>query len=132
MNIALWVVQVLLALAFAAHGLFLLAPPPDMLVLMNETMSTGFRIFLGIAEVLAAIGLVLPGITRILPWLVPSAAAGIIAVMISATIFHIARGEISGALTTAFLLALAVFVAYMRWKVLPIAPRSGARQVSVR
>ena len=38
--------------------------------------SPAFRIFLGVAEVLAAVGLTLPGITRILPWLVSCAAAG--------------------------------------------------------
>jgi hypothetical protein len=123
MNIALWVLQALLAAAFLAHGLFLLAPPPDMLALMNTTMSTSFRIFLGVAEVLAAIGLTLPGITRVLPWLVACAAAGVMIVMISATIFHLTRGEISSAIITAILLAMATYVAYMRWKVMPILPR---------
>ena len=68
---------------------------------MNATMSTSFRMFIGVAEVLAAIGLTLPGMTRILPWLVSWAAAGIMIVMISATVFHVMRGEISGAITTA-------------------------------
>jgi hypothetical protein len=131
-NTFLWVLQALLALAFFAHGVLLLAPPPDVLAMMNATMSTAFRIFLGIAEVLAAIGLVLPGVTRILPWLVPSAAAGIMIVMISATILHVTRGEIGAAVTTTCLLAAAAFVAYMRWKVLPIAPRLAARQVVLR
>jgi hypothetical protein len=90
---------------------------------MNASIGLGGRLFIGVAEVLAAVGLTLPGVTRILPWLVPSAAAGVMIVMISATVFHIARGEAAGALTTAVLLALATFVAYMRWKVLPIRPR---------
>ena len=123
MNIVLWVLQVLLALAFFAHGWMLLAPPANLIEQMNAVMSTEFRIFLGAAEVAAAIGLTLPGLTRILPWLVPAAAAGIMIVMISATVLHVQRGETSGAITTAVLLALATFVAYMRWKVLPIAPR---------
>jgi hypothetical protein len=50
-------------------------------------------------------------------------------VMVCATIFHIARGEISAAVTTAILFALATFVAYMRWTVHPIAPRAAARAV---
>jgi hypothetical protein len=131
-NIFLWVLQALLALAFLAHGLFLLVPPADMLALMNATMSTAFRIFLGIAEVLAAVGLILPGVTRILPRLVPAAAAGIMIVMISATIFHVMRGEIGSAVTTTCLLAMATFVAYMRWKVLPIAPRIASSRVAAR
>lgn len=123
MNILLWILQVLLALAFVAHGWMLLAPPANLIEQMNAVMSTEFRVFLGIAEVFAGIGLTLPGLTRILPETVPAAAAGIMIVMISATVLHVQRGETSAAVTTAVLLAIATFVAYMRWKVLPIAPR---------
>jgi uncharacterized membrane protein YphA (DoxX/SURF4 family) len=77
MNVLLWVLQVLLAMAFFAHGLLLLFPPADMLAQMATVMSNWFRIFLGIAEVLAAIGLTLPGITRIQPWLISWAAVGL-------------------------------------------------------
>ena len=125
MNIILWVLQVLLALAFLAHGLLLLFPPAEMVAQMSF-MPTPFRIFLGVAEVLAAVGLTLPGITRILPWLVPCAAAGLMVVMISATIFHIARGEVSSAIVTAVLFLAATCVAYMRWKPMPIRPRPAA------
>jgi hypothetical protein len=76
-----------------------------------------------VAEVLAAAGLTLPGITRILPWLVPAAAIGVIVVMIAATIWHLARAEYSGAAITAVLLAMATFTAYGRWRLLPIRPR---------
>ena len=127
MNILLWVFQILLAVAFAAHGVLFLNPPPEMLAMMNEMLPTWFRLFLGVAEVLAAIGLILPGITRIMPWLVSVAAAGIMIVMVSATILHATRpGEMSSAITTAVLLVLATFVAYMRWKVKPIQPRAAA------
>ena len=126
MNKILWTLQGLLAAVFLAHGLLLLFPPPDILTLMNETMSSGFRVFLGVAEVLAAIGLTLPGITRILPWLVSCAAAGLMIVMVGATILHTTRGEVSSAITTAILFVLLTFVAYMRWKVKPILPRGVA------
>jgi putative oxidoreductase len=126
MNIVLWVLQVLLAVAFFAHGWLLLAPPADMLAQMNAAMRPGFRIFIGLAEVVAAFGLIVPGVTRIQPWWVPSAAAGLMIVMISATVFHIARGEYSSAVITAVLFAIATFVAYMRWKVVPIQPRTHA------
>ena len=126
MNIFLWVLQVLLAAAFAAHGVLFLAPPPELLVEMNKMLPTWFRLFLGVAEVLAAVGLILPGLTRIVPRLVALAAVGIMLVMVSATVLHIARGEISSAVTTAVLLVLATFVAYMRWKVKPIQPRAAA------
>jgi uncharacterized membrane protein YphA (DoxX/SURF4 family) len=124
MNIVLWALQVLLAAVFAAHGWLLLFPPADLLAMMNETMSPAFRLFLGVAEVMAAVGLVLPGITRILPWLISLAAAGLMIVMISATILHIVRSEISSAVITAILLVLVTSVAYMRWKIKPILPRT--------
>src|SRR5262245_50020346 len=100
MNIVLWVLQILLAVVFFAHGWFLLFPPPNMVELMNSTMSPAFRIFLGVAEILAAIGLVVPGVTRIQPWLVAWAAAGLVIVMVAATALHVVRGEISSALIT--------------------------------
>ena len=120
MNITLWVLQVLLAVAFLAHGWLVLSPPADMVEMMNASISPAFRIFLGVAEVLAAIGLTLPGITHILPWLIPVAAAGLMVVMIGATILHTTRGEVSAAITTAILFLVVTFVAYMRWKVKPI------------
>ena len=71
----------------------------------------------------AAIGIILPGLTRIMPWLVAWAAIGIVIVMVSATIWHLARGENSSALVTVLLLAMSTFVAYMRLRVLPIRER---------
>ena len=87
MNILLWVLQVLLALAFFAHGWLFLFPPAAIVEQMNASLPRGFQLFLGVAEVLAAVGLTLPGVTRILPWLVSCAAAGVMIVMISATVF---------------------------------------------
>jgi len=123
MNIFLWVLQILLALAFFAHGGLLLFPPASVVEQMNAAMPRWFQLFVGVAEVLAAVGLTLPGAARILPWLVSWAAVGIMIVMISATIFHMMRGEVSSALTTFVLLAMATYVAYMRWRIAPIRPR---------
>lgn len=123
MNIFLWVLQVLLAAAFLAHGWMFLFPPADMVAVMNASIPPALRLFIGVAEVLAAIGLTLPGLTRLAPWLVPSAAAGLMIVMIGAVTLHLARGEVSSAITTAILFALVTFVAYMRWRVRPILPR---------
>ena len=123
MNIVLWLLQVLLALAFFAHGCLLLFPPAAIVDQMNASLPRWFQVFIGVAEVLAAIGLTIPGVARIQTWLVPSAAAGIMIVMICASGFHMMRGEVSSALTTLVLLALATFVAYMRWRVLPIRSR---------
>jgi putative oxidoreductase len=124
MSVLLWLLQVLLAVAFLAHGLLLLFPPAAIADQMNASLPRGFWLFLGVAEVVAAVGLTLPGISRIQPWLVPSAAAGLMIVMISATIYHMVRGEYSSAAITAILLVFATFVAYMRWRVVPIRPRT--------
>jgi putative oxidoreductase len=129
MNITLWVLQVLLAVAFFAHGWLLLMPPPEIAAQMNASLPRSFWVFLGVAEVLAAAGLTLPGATRILPWLVPSAAAGVMFVMISATVWHLARGEFSSAAITVVLLAMATFTAYGRWRIAPIPPRHSSRRV---
>ena len=126
MNIVLWILQVLLAVAFAAHGWLFMAPPPEIAVQMNASLPRWFQVFLGIAEVLAAVGLTLPGLTRILPWLVVWAAGGIMIVMVSATAYHLMRGEFISAATTLLLLVMATFVAYQRQRVLPI----GARRVA--
>jgi uncharacterized membrane protein YphA (DoxX/SURF4 family) len=126
MNITLWILQVLLALVFLAHGLMFLAPPPDIAVLMNAMLPRWFQLFLGVAEVVAAVGLTLPGVTRILPGLVPAAAAGIMIVMVGATALHLWRSEFSSAAITFVLLLVATFVAYSRWRRFPIAPRRRA------
>jgi putative oxidoreductase len=126
MNMVLWVLQVLLAVAFFAHGVMMIVPPAEVAAQMNASLPRWFQLFLGVAEVLAAVGLVLPGFTRILPWLVSWAAGGIIIVMVSATGYHLVRGEVSSAVTTLILLAMAAFVAYMRYRVLPIGARRTA------
>ncbi len=124
MNALLWVLQVVLAVAFLAHGLMFIFPPAALVEQMNAALPRAFQVFIGVAEVLAAVWLTLPGVTRVYPWLVSCAAAGIMIVMISATMFHIMRGEVSSAIITAVLLVLATSVAYLRWKVLPIRPRT--------
>jgi len=126
MNILLWTLQVLLAVAFFAHGGMMVFPPAAIAEQMNATLPRWCQLFIGISEILAAVGLTLPGLTRIQPWWVPAAAVGLMIVMVSATVFHVMRGEISSAITTAVLLLMSTFVAYMRWRVAPIPSRSVA------
>jgi putative oxidoreductase len=126
MNIVLWVLQILLAIAFFAHGLLFLFPPASVVEQMNASLPRWFQLFLGVAEVLAAVGLTLPALTRIMPWLVTWAAVGIMIVMVSATVFHVARGEMTSAAVTLILLAMAAFVGYMRYRSVPTALRARA------
>ncbi|MDQ3070561.1 MAG: DoxX family protein [Acidobacteriota bacterium] len=123
MNILLWTLQILLALAFLAHGVMLLAPPPEIAAQMNASLPRWFQVFLGVAEVAAAIGLTLPGLTRIKPGLVVAAAAGVMIVMVSATALHLWRAEYGPAATTFVLLLLAALVAHGRLRRRPIQPR---------
>jgi uncharacterized membrane protein YphA (DoxX/SURF4 family) len=126
LNIALWVLQVLLAAVFLAHGWLMVAPPAEMVEMINAQLGVGLRLFIGVAELLAAAGLILPGVTRILPGLTALVAAGLTIVMASATVLHIVRGELSSAIMAAVLLVLVTVLAYMRWKVKPIAVRKRA------
>ena len=105
------------------NQLWLPTPPAELVDQMNASLPRWFQVFLGVAEVLAAVGLILPGMTRILPWLVTWAAGGIMIVMVSATVYHLVRRELMSAAITLALLAMAAFVAYMRHRVVPLRPR---------
>ena len=98
-------------------------PSPELAALMDASIWKPFRLFLGVAEVAAGIGLVVPGVTRIKPWLVPLAAALLLPIMIGATVSHISRAEYSSSVITALLVVLLAAVAYLRWKVKPIPSR---------
>jgi len=126
MSIGLWLLQALLAAVFLAHGGLLLAPPAEIAAVMNAQFPRAFWVFLGVAEVLAALGLILPGVTRILPQLIVWACMGLMTVMVSATGLHLARSEWSSAVTTAILLGLITLVAYGRSRVRPIVARRAA------
>lgn len=123
MNIALWILQVLLAAYFLWHGWLFVAPPAEMVAMMNASINPGFRIFIGVAELLAAAGLILPGLTRVLPWLTPLAAAGLMIVTGSATVLHLSRGETGSAISAALFFVLVTVVAYLRWRVKPVSAR---------
>jgi putative oxidoreductase len=126
LSVGLWILQVLLAAVFLAHGWLMVSPPAEMVEMINAQLGVGLRLFIGVAELLAAAGLILPGVTRILPSLTALAAVGLMIVMASATVLHVVRGEVSSAIMAAVLLVLVTVVAYMRWKVRPIAARKRA------
>jgi uncharacterized membrane protein YphA (DoxX/SURF4 family) len=118
MNIALWVLQVLLGLAFVFHAYVMLRPSPERLQSGMKyvlEMRAGLRIFAGVAEGLAGIGLVLPALLRILPWLTPVAAAGLVVLMVGAIVFHVRRREYPNIGLNAVLGVLAAFVAWGRF-----------------
>ena len=125
MNIALWIVQGLLAALFLfAGGIKLVMPIEEMLKQMPVALPVWLVQLTGIFEVLGAIGLILPWLLRIRPGLTPLAAAGLVIVMIGATAYNLAAGDIASALMTVVIGILAAFVAYGRWRLTPLSSRS--------
>ena len=113
MNYALWVVQGLLALLFLWAGGMKLVLPLDQLE--GPVALPGLFVrFIGVAEVLGAIGLILPGLLRIRPALTPLAAAGLVVIMIGATVITLTTGDVGMALIPLGVGLLAAFVAYGR------------------
>lgn len=123
MTYALWIVQVLLALLFLFAGGTKLVLPPDVLAAMgspNQIALPGWFVrFIGVAEVLGALGLVLPGLLRVKPWLTPLAAAGLVVLMIGATALTVAADGAAAGVVTLVVGLLAAFVAYGRWRLAP-------------
>src|SRR5947209_13962930 len=124
MNISLWVVQILLALAFGMAGIMKVTQPIDRLGgrmgWVKDLGPRGVRL-IGSLEILGAIGLILPTVTGILPWLTPVAATGLALTMVGAMITHGRRGEYSSIGMNVALLILALFVVYGRFVIVPIS-----------
>jgi uncharacterized membrane protein YphA (DoxX/SURF4 family) len=126
MNAALWVIQALLALLFLfAGGMKLVMPVEEMTAQMPVALPGWFLRFIGVAETLGALGLILPGLLRIRPGLTPLAAAGLVIIMIGATVITLAIGPVVLALIPLVPGLLAAFVAYGRWRL--AAPRRPSR-----
>jgi uncharacterized membrane protein YphA (DoxX/SURF4 family) len=125
MSIALWVAQVLLAVAFLGAGATKLSQPKEKLaknMAWVEDFSQGAVRLIGALEVLGAIGLVLgaiglvlPALTGILLWLTPLAALGLVLLMIGGALTHLRRAEYGNIAINAVLLVLAAFVVYGRF-----------------
>lgn len=115
MTMALWIVQLLLALLFLFAGGMKLVLPIE--ALTKETPLPGtFVRFIGVVEVLGALGLVLPGLLRIRPELTPIAASGLVIIMTGAVVITLATGAVGTALIPLAVGFLAAFVAYGRWR----------------
>ena len=120
MTYALWIIQGLLAALFLFAGGTKLILPLDVLMSMgspNQIQLPGWFVrFIGVAEVLGALGLILPGLLRIRPGLTPLAAAGLVIIMIGATVITLAADGVAPALIPLVVGLLSAFVAYGRWR----------------
>jgi uncharacterized membrane protein YphA (DoxX/SURF4 family) len=115
MTHTLWLVQGLLALIFLFSGAMkLLLPLEVMTEQMPLPLPDLFLRFIGVAEVLGAIGLILPGLLHIKPVLTPLAACGLVIIMTGATALTVAGGDVGSALIPLVVGLLSVFVAYGR------------------
>ncbi len=124
MNKALWVIQVLVGLLFILAGGSKLVMSADQMQQMQAgqavTFSLGFLRFIGVCELLGGLGLILPGLLRIRPGLTPLAAAGLIVIMIGATVITLKNGMAGAAAIPAVVGLLCAFIAYARWKMAPL------------
>ena len=118
MHILLWIVQVLLACAFGMAGVMKSTQPVEALVQGGMAwagqMPLAMVRFIGVSELLGAIGLILPAATKIKPFLTPLAALGLLTIMILAMAFHLSRGEVQATPINIVLGGLAAFVAWGR------------------
>jgi hypothetical protein len=123
MNIALWIIQGLLAALFLfAGGMKLITPIEEMT--KQIAMPGWFLRFIGVAELLGAVGLIFPWLLRIRPTLTPLAAAGLTIIMIGATATTLIMGDIPIALIPLATGLLCLFVAYGRWRLTPAPAKS--------
>src|SRR5439155_25057067 len=115
----LWIVQGLLAARFLFAGAVKLVMP--IAELEKQTGMPGwFLRFISVAEVLGALGLVLPRLLRIRPGFTPLAATGLVIIMLGATVVTLASGALAAALMPLVVGVLAAFVAYGRWRLAPL------------
>ena len=118
MNVIIWVLQVVLALAFLAAGLTKLTQPRQKLATtmgwVEDFSDPGVRT-IGALELLGALGLLLPALTGVATVLVPVAAVGLALLMVGAAATHRRRGELPMIGINAVLLVLAVVVAWARF-----------------
>jgi hypothetical protein len=123
LHVGLWLVQGLLAVAFASAG-FMKATMPIADLAANMPWAgdvpEALVRFIGLSELAGAVGLVLPAALRWKPALTPLAALGLVTIMVLASLFHLSRGEAMVLPVNATLGALAAFVAWGRWFKAPI------------
>ncbi len=123
MSRTLWILQVLLALLFLFAGIVKLAMPLEQLV--RQTGLPGALLqFVAVCECLGSLGLILPGLLRIRPGLTTLAAAGLVIIMVGATVLTIKSQGLLPALFPLVTLLLAAIVAYGRWRVAPLRSKT--------
>lgn len=123
MDIVLWVVQGFLAFVFLVTGTMKLLIPREKAMERApycEDYTQRQLHLIGVAEILGAFGLILPGLIGIVPWLTPLAAVGLVLTMVGAMWTHYRREEYNNIIGNVVLLLLSLFVAYGRFFIEPL------------
>jgi uncharacterized membrane protein YphA (DoxX/SURF4 family) len=126
MNVLAWVLQIVLAVVFLLHGLLFTVAYRPVAKRMQargrapSSMAPAFRQFIGVAELAAAFGLIVPPAIHLFPWLAPLAAAGLVLVMVGAAIFHARKREFPEVAVMVVLGGLAAVTVFLRWQVVPL------------
>ena len=115
MNVTLWVIQILLALVFLVSGITKAIRPSEKLRAGLPEFHPGVIRLVAVAEILGALGLILPGFTGIASILTPMAASGLAIIMIGAVVTHARRKEGKSVAMNLVLLVLTVVVAVGRF-----------------
>ena len=132
LHISLWIAQVILAAVFLMAGVMKSTQPIEQLgasMSWVNDFSAGMVRFIGISELLGGIGLLLPALLRIKPVLTPLAALGLFTVMVFALVYHITKGEYESLGMNVILGAIAFFIAWGRYKKVPIAEKNNSVQI---
>jgi uncharacterized membrane protein len=119
MNIIVWIIQGILALMFVMAGIMKTTQPKDKLIKslpwVNDYSLSTVR-FIGISELLGAVGLIVPQFSGILPILTPVAAVGLAVIMVLAAAHHIPKSEYKEVIFNSILFILSAVVAFYRFK----------------
>lgn len=128
MNALLWLLQLALSVYFLFAGVlhFLLPPGLPAPMAWMYSLSPALHLVSGTAEILAAVGLILPGLLRIQTRLTPLAALGLVFVMLGAAIWHFPRQEYTNMVGNLLVAAVSGFVAYGRWRLRPLKARNAS------
>lgn len=128
MNTFLWALQVLLGILFFIVGILHFILPPGLPAPMAwiYDLSPSLHYFSGVAEILAGLGLIMPGLTGIQTRLTPLAAFGLVFLMVGAVGWHCTRSEFANIFRNIILMGLSGFVAYGRWKLSPLTDKGGS------
>ena len=116
-NTRLWTAQTVLAALFLFAGVFKLLTPTAVLTVQSH-MPGDFIKFIGVCETLGALGLILPGLTKIRTELTPLAAAGLVIIMIGAVVISIIQGLGLASAVPGVVGLIAFYVARGRWQAL--------------